>query len=142
MDLERRQETPSDPKQVAKVFLQRGIKAYREKNLVEAADYFDRATSADPTSAMAWFDFAMVCCQNPSWLAKAVPAIERACELAPMNSNYWKQAGRILALAGHTEQAVAAYRKAIEWGEDDPVLLQTVEELSRAPRRGFFGKPN
>lgn len=142
MDLARRQETPSDPKQVARVYLQRGVKAYREKNLVEAADNFDRATRADPASAQAWYNLALTCSQNPSWVARATAAIDRACELEPMNPTYWKVAGRILAMGGSAEKAVAAYRKAIDWGEDDPAIHRALEELSRPSRRGFFGKPN
>jgi curved DNA-binding protein CbpA len=142
LDLTRRQEAPSDPKQVARVYLQRGVKAYREKNLVEAADNFDRATRADPTSAQGWYNLALTCSQNPTWQARAAAAIERACEIEPMNPGYWKLAGRILAAGGRPEQAVAAYRKAIDWGEDDPAIHRAVEELSRSPRRGLFGKPD
>jgi curved DNA-binding protein CbpA len=142
LDLERRQEVPSDPKQVARVYLLRGVKAYRDKNLVEAADNFDRATRADPGSAQAWYNLALTCSQNPVWLARATVAVDRACELEPMNPGYWKLAGRILATSGQPERAAAAYRKAIDWGEDDPAIHRALEDLSRSPRRGFFGKPN
>jgi curved DNA-binding protein CbpA len=145
MALERRPEAPSDPKVVARVYLQRGVRAYKEKNLVEAADNFDRATSADPASAQAWYNLALTCSQNsqnPTWLARAAAAIDRACELEPMNPGYWKVAGRILALCGHGERAAAAYRKAIDWGEDDPAIHRALEDLSRSPRRGLFGKPS
>jgi len=141
MDLSRRQEVPSDPKQVARVYLQRGVKAYREKNLVEAADNFDRATRADPGSAQAWYNLALTCSQNPAWLGRAVAAIDRACELEPMNPGYWKLAGRTLAEAGQSERAAAAYRQAIDWGENDQATRQALEEVSRSPRRGLFGKP-
>jgi curved DNA-binding protein CbpA len=142
MDLSRRPEAPSDPKVVARVYLQRGVRAYREKNLVEAADNFDRATRADPASAQAWYNLALTCSQNSAWLARAAAAIDRACELEPMNPGYWKVAGRIHALAGHAERAVTAYRKAIDWGEDDPAIHQALEDLTRSSRRGRFGKPN
>jgi curved DNA-binding protein CbpA len=142
MDLAKRQEVPSDPKQVGRVFLQRGIKAYREKNLVEAVDNFDRATRADPTNGMAWYNLAMACCQNTGWLPRAASAIEKACELEAMNAGYWRQAGRILALAGRNERAAAAYRKAIDWGEDDPVVRKALEELEPGTKRGLFGKPS
>ncbi|HLX08546.1 MAG TPA: DnaJ domain-containing protein [Thermoanaerobaculia bacterium] len=142
LDLTRRPEPQSDPKQVVRLYLQRGVKAYRERNLVEAADNFDRATRADPASAQAWYNLAQTCSQNPAWTARAAAAIERACDLEPMNPGYWKLAGRIFAAAGRTEQAVAAYRKAIDWGEDDPETHRALDELSRSPRRGFFGKPN
>jgi DnaJ-class molecular chaperone len=142
MDMARRQEVPSDPKQVARVYLQRGVKAYNERNLIDAADNFDRACRADPGSALAWYNLAQARSQLPNGLGQAAMAIERACELEPMNAGYWKQAGRILALAGRSERAVAAYRKAMEWGEDDPAVPRAIEDLSRAPRRSLFGKSN
>lgn len=142
LDLTRRPEPVSDPKQVVRLYLQRGVKAFHNKNLVEAADNFDRATRADPASAQAWYNLALTCSQNPTWQTRAAAAIERACEIEPMNPSYWKLAGRVLATAGRPEQAVAAYRKAIDWGDDDPDTHRAIEELSRSPRRGFFGKPN
>src|SRR3954447_20414341 len=46
--------TGAAPRQRARVYLQRGIKAYKEKNHFEAADSFARATQADPGNAQAW----------------------------------------------------------------------------------------
>lgn len=140
MDLAKRQEAPSDPRQVGRVYLQRGIKAYRERNIFEAVDNFDRATRADPGNGMAWFNLAMACSQNPTWVGRAANAIERACEIESMNANYWKQAGRILALAGRNERAANAYRRAIDWGEDDPAVRRALDDLAPSGRRGFFGK--
>lgn len=154
----RRQEVPSDPRQVARVYLQRGVKSYHDRNMAEAADNFDRAARADAGNSQAWYNLALVYSQaptlassgssgafgssGPTGLGRAVAAIERACELEPMNAGYWRHAGRILAMAGRTEAAKAAYRKAIDWGEDDPAVHQAIEDLTRAPRRGIFGKPN
>ncbi len=142
IDLQKRQEPASDPKQLARVYLQRGVRAYREKNWVEAADNFDRATKADPGSAQGWYNLALTCAQNPTWIGRGVAAIDRACELESMNPGYWKLAGRILAQAGHLERAAAAYRQAIDWGEDDPAVQAALDALSRPQRRGLFGKPN
>lgn len=142
IDLSKRQEPASDPKQLVRLYLQRGVRAYREKNLVEAADNFDRATKADPGSAQGWYNLALTCAQNPTWLARGVAAIDRACELESMNPGYWKLAGRILAQAGQLERAAAAYRQAIDWGEDDPAIQAALDALTRPQRRGLFGKPN
>jgi curved DNA-binding protein CbpA len=142
IDLSKREEPVSDPKQLVRLYLQRGVRAYREKNWVDAADNFDRATKADPASAQGWYNLALTCAQNPTWLARGVAAIDRACELESMNPGYWKLAGRILAQAGHLERAAAAYRQAIDWGEDDPAIQAALDALSRPQRRGFFGKPN
>lgn len=142
IDLSKRQEPASDPKQLVRLYLQRGVRAYKEKNLVEAADNFDRATKADPGSAQGWYNLALTCAQNPTWLARGVAAIDRACELESMNPGYWKLAGRILAQAGQLERAAAAYRQAIDWGEDDPAIQAALDALTRPQRRGLFGKPN
>jgi len=133
--------TDSDPRQVARAYLQRGIKAYKEKNFLEAADNFDRATKADPASAQTWHHLAMACAQQPNWLPRALTAIEQACELEPMNPSYHKQAGRICALAGQAERAAHHYRQAIEWGDDDPAVRRALEDLEKPSRRGgLFGK--
>lgn len=142
IDLSKKQEPASDPKQLVRLYLQRGVRAYREKNWVEAADNFDRATKADPGSAQGWYNLALTCAQNPTWLTRGVAAIDRACELESMNPGYWKLAGRILAQAGQLERAAAAYRQAIDWGEDDPAIQAALDALSRPQRRGLFGKPN
>jgi curved DNA-binding protein CbpA len=144
VELVRPQESAApDPRQLARVYLQRGIRAYREKNYFEAADNFDRATKADPHSAQAWHHLALTCSQQPNWLSRAVPAVERACELEPMNAGYHKLAGRILATVGEPEQAERHYRAALEWGEDDPAVRQALEALTgggESGRRGLFGK--
>jgi curved DNA-binding protein CbpA len=131
-----------DPRQLFRVYLQRGVKAYKEKNYLEAANNFDLATQTDPKNGQAWHHLAQACSQQRSWLSRALDAIDRACQLEPMNGAYLKQAGRIYALTGQTEKALNYYRKSLQWGDDDPTVRQAIEELSRstaAPRRGLFG---
>jgi curved DNA-binding protein CbpA len=141
VDLVRPEEAVSDPRQLFKVYLQRGVKAYKEKNYLEAASNFDLATQADPKSGQAWHHLAQACSQQRNWLPRAVDAIDRACQLEPMNAGYLKQAGRILALTGQTEKAVQYYRKALQWGDDDATIRQALEELAGpVPRRGLFGR--
>ncbi len=131
-----------DPRQLFRVYLQRGVKAYKEKHYLEAANNFDLATQTDPRNGQAWHHLAQACSQQRSWLPRALDAIDRACQLEPMNGAYLKQAGRIYALTGQTEKALNYYRKSLQWGDDDPAVRQAIEELSRpaaAPRRGLFG---
>lgn len=129
-----------DPRMAARAYLQRGVQAYKDKNYLQAADNFDRATQADASNAQAWHHLALACSHQASWLSRAVEAIDKACALEPMNSAYLKQAGRICALAGLNERAANYYRKAIEWGDDDPAVRRALEELSGPARRGLFGK--
>ncbi len=143
VDLVRPDEAVTDPRQLFKVYLQRGVKAYKEKNYLEAASNFDLATQADPKSGQAWHHLAQACSQQRNWLPRAVDAIDRACQLEPMNAGYLKQAGRILALTGQTEKAIQYYRKALQWGDDDATIRQALEELAgpaASPRRGLFGR--
>jgi tetratricopeptide (TPR) repeat protein len=141
VDLVRPDEAAADPRALFKVYLQRGVKAYKEKNYLEAASNFDLATQTDPKSGQAWHHLAQACSQQRNWLPRAVDAIDRACQIEPMNSGYLKQAGRILALTGQTEKAIQYYRKALQWGDDDPTVRQALEELTGpSPRRGLFGR--
>lgn len=143
-ELARPQESASnDPRQLARAYIQRGVRAYREKNYFEAADNFDRATGADPASAQAWHHLALTCSQQPTWLPRAVAAIERACELEPMSASYHKLAGRLLAQSGNGERAQEHYRAALQWGAEDADVQRALDELagsSPAARRGLFGK--
>ena len=142
-DLARPEESSvNDPRQLFRVYLQRGVKAYKEKSYLEAASNFDLATQADPKNGQAWHHLAQACSQQRNFLPRAVDAIERACQLEPMNPAYLKQAGRICVLAGQTEKAVQYYRKALQWGGDDDTVRQALEELSgpSPSRRGLFGR--
>lgn len=136
----------SDPRSAFRAYLQRGVKAYKEKNYLEAASNFDQATQADPKNSQAWHHLAQACSHQKNWIPRAVAAIERACQLEPMNVAYLKQAGRICTLAGQNEQAIQFYRKAIQWGGDDPAVRQALDELTRSSatstssRWGLFGK--
>lgn len=129
-----------DPGQVAKVYLQRGVKAYREKNYLEAAENFDRATREQPANARAWHHLARACSHQRRWLSRAVKAIEKACELDPMNPDYHKVAGKIFEQAGMNTRAAQAYRTALRWGEDDPALAQKADALEGKKKSGFFGR--
>lgn len=130
-----------DRKQVARVYLTRGVKAYREKNYLEAADNFDRATREDPDNAQAWHHLARACSHQRRWRSRAAQAIAKACELEPMKAEYQKLAGKIFEEAGMTSRAVQYYKQAIRWGADDSELQQRVAELEGKKRRsGLFGR--
>ena len=42
-------------------------------------------------------------------------------------------------IPGRNERAANAYRRAIDWGEDDPAVRRALEDLAPAARRGLFG---
>lgn len=146
LELTRPSQQRADPGETARVFLQRGVKAYKGKNFIEAADNFTRATEADPKSAMAWHHLARTCLQQERWLPRATAAIARACELEPMKIEYAKLAGQIFERAGDRERAAHYYRQAIRWGGEDPEIRAALDQIEGGDKKrksllgGLFGK--
>ena len=136
----------ADPREVARVFLQRGVKAYKAKNFIEAADSFARATEADPNNGMAWHHLARTCLQQERWLPRATAAIARACELEPMKVEYHQLAGQIFERTGDRERAAHYYKLAIRWGGEDPEIRAALDHLEGGDKKrksllgGLFGR--
>ena len=136
----------ADPGEVARVFLQRGVKAYKAKNFIEAADSFARATEADPNNAMAWHHLARTCLQQERWLPRATAAIARACELEPMKVEYAKLAGQVFERANERERAAHYYKLAIRWGGEDPDIREALDRIEGGDKKrksllgGLFGR--
>lgn len=130
-----------DKGDAAKVYLRRGVKAYRQKNYVEAADNFERATKQDPRDARAWSYLAQACEQNRRWWSRARQAAAKACQLEPMNATYLKLAGRLFARAEMFARAEKYYVAAQNWGEDDPEVEEALADIRRRTKksRGLFG---
>jgi curved DNA-binding protein CbpA len=143
LDLARPTGQRSDPGELARVFMQRGVKAYKGKNFIEAADNFTRATEADPNNGLAWHHLARTCLQEDRWLSRATGAVARACELEPMKVEYHKLAGQIFLKAGDREKAANYFRQAIRWGGEDPEVraaLDTLEGKRKSLLGGLFGR--
>jgi len=149
-ELQRPRQTAAanDPKQLARVFLNRGIRAYKAQSYLEAASNFNRVTEIDPQDPQGWHHLALTCLEEERWLPKAREAIERACELAPEKVSYLKLAGRIFARSGMASRAKAYYNEALRVGGPDAALRQALEELAgpaekAAPKNSksrLFGK--
>jgi curved DNA-binding protein CbpA len=135
--------TGIDQEQLSKVYLQRGVKAYKEKSYREAADSFERATRATPGHAPAWYSLALACSRDERYLPKAREAISRACELDAMNETYLRAAGRIFGHSGDLARAERYYNEALKWSANDPEIQRELDELkgSRKGRFSLFGKP-
>ena len=127
--------TPSrsagDPRQMAKVFMQRGGKAYREGDYREAAAEFDRATRADVESATAWYNLALASARIDSQRSQSLSAIAKACELDRMNGTYLKLAGRLFTEGGMPLRAEGYYKSALRWLRDDPEVTEALARLKK-----------
>jgi len=114
---------------LSRAYVQRGVAAYREGRWIEAADAFSSATGADPQDAKAWHHLALACSRIPGRNSLAMKAIERACELEPMNPPFLKLAGRLFARQGLTRRALRFYNQALEWGGPDEQIERIVRNL-------------
>lgn len=128
--------------QAAEVYISRGKKAYREKNYLEAAENFDRATKEDPSNAEAWYHLALACRHQSRWLVRGRKAILKACELASMNAKYLKLAGELAARTGMTAKAVKFYTDALTLGGEDAEIEAALSELrnSGGKSKSLFGR--
>ena len=127
---------------VSKAYLTRGIEAYQQKRFPEAMDMCTRASEQDPDNAKAWYYLAMIRGRQERWIREAVQAITRACELEGMNPTYLKLSGRLHLLAGLNQKAKKFYNEALNWGGDDPEVLDALSKLDKAEKgkaRSFFG---
>jgi curved DNA-binding protein CbpA len=118
---------------VVRVFMNRGIRAYKEGRWLEAASNFDRATQVDHKNSQAWHHLALVGTKEERWLGKAQEAIERALGLAPNDVAYLKLAGKIFAMSKMTDRAKQYYNHALKVGGPDSTVKKALEELGGAP---------
>ena len=148
LDLDRpSRQAVHDPKEVVRVYLNRGIRAFKKHNLAEAAGNFSRATEAAPDSYQAWHHLALTCVREKRWLPRAQEAIVKACELRPDHVPYLKLAGKIFARSGMTARAKQYYNQALRVGGPDFAVSKALKELGEAPKPeqekgkpGLFGK--
>lgn len=144
MLLDRRPAAPApgrglDPREVARAWMGRGVKAYRERRFAEAAEAFDQATRAVPEDARGWYNLALAASQDERWRDRALAAVRRACDVDPMNVAHLRAAGRLFARAGDFDTADRYYRQALEWSADDAEIRAERDELLSAPRKARFG---
>ncbi len=136
LDLARPDGSKEDTSEAARVYLQRGIKAFREKQYPQAAENFDRATRENPESAQSWHYLALACRGKRQWLPRAREAILKACDIDPMNAVYLRLAGEIFADSGMNRRAQIFYQKALTWGGDDPAIRSALDQLQRSSGDG------
>ena len=136
-----------DPQEIVRVYLNRGIRAFKERNLAAAAANFSRAAEIDSENYQAWHHLALTCVREERWLPRAQEAIVKACELRPHHAPYLKLAGKIFARSGMTSRAKQYYNQALREGGSDPSITKALKALDGAPKQdqekekpGLFGK--
>jgi curved DNA-binding protein CbpA len=129
--------SPTDPAQIAKVYLSKGAKAYKEGDLRAAYENFDMAVKHNPADAKAHHYLALAASRIPSHVRQAVQAIETAVQKEPVNPVYLKDAGMICRRAGLPAKAERYLDEALQWDPTNAEILAALAELrsSRADAR-------
>jgi len=126
-----------DPQQIAKVYLGKGVKAYKEGDLRTAYENFDMAVKHYPADAKAHYYLALAASRIPSHIRQAVQAIETAVQKEPVNAVYLKDAGMICRRAGLPSKAERYLEEALRWDPSNAEILTALAEIrsSRAEAR-------
>jgi len=135
-DQEKTQRTQSSndavSSQAARVYVRRGVEAYKKKNYTQAVERFERATQESPGDAQAWYYLARALNHRSAWLSRALAAAAKSCELDSMNATYLKLAGQLASQAGMTSRAERYLQNALTFGGDDPEVQLALRQARKA----------
>ncbi|HEY8134159.1 MAG TPA: DnaJ domain-containing protein [Thermoanaerobaculia bacterium] len=119
--------TSADFGQVAKVYLAKGVKAFKEGDIRAAYENFDMAVKHNPNDAKAFHYLALAASRIPAYARQAVQAIETAVQRDPVNAVFLKDAGLICKRAGLVAKAERYLNEALKW---DPTSLEIQNALA------------
>jgi len=112
--------------QIAKAYLSKGAKAWKESDWRGAYENFDMAVKHNPADAKAQHYLALAALRTGN-LRQAVQSIETAVQKEPVNSVYLKDAGLICRRAGLVAKAERYFGEALQW---DPANLEVQGALA------------
>jgi DnaJ-class molecular chaperone len=121
--------SPTDLTQVAKIYMAKGVKAYKEGDLRTAYENFDMAVKHNANDAKAHHYLAMTAGRIPDRMRQAMQAIEAAIKLEPMNPQFLKDAGILSKKAGLTAKAERYLEEALKWDRDNIEIQTALSEL-------------
>jgi curved DNA-binding protein CbpA len=136
---------PADFAQVAKAYLAKGVKAFKDGDMAGAYENFDMAAKHNPQDARAFHYLALAASRIPAYTRQAVQAIETAVQREPMNPLYLKDAGMLCKRAGLSAKAERYFEETLKWDASNSDALSGLAELretKEAGKGGFsiFGK--
>jgi curved DNA-binding protein CbpA len=136
---------PADLTQIAKVYLSKGVKSYKEGDWRGAYENFDMAVKHNPQDGKGFHYLALAAARIPAFTRQAVQAIETAVQREPMNPVYLKDAGMLCKRAGLVAKAERYLEEALKWDASNVEVQTALAELrgtKEAGKGGFsiFGK--
>ena len=117
--------------EAAKVYLRRGIEAFKKKRYQEAVTNLEQATQEDKSDAQAWYYLAQVYSHRTSWISRGLAAAAKACDLESSNAAYLKLAGALAAKTGLHARAMKYYRDALTFGGEDAEVRAAMKSLKK-----------
>ncbi len=118
----------ADFAQVAKVYLSKGVKAFKEGDVKTAYENFDMAVKHNP-DAKSFHYLALAATRIPAYARQAVQAIEAAVQREPVNPTYLKDAGLICRRAGLVAKAERYLNEALKWDPTNVELQSALADL-------------
>lgn len=136
---------PADYAQVAKVYMAKGVKAFKENDLPAAYENFDMAVKHNAQDAKAFHYLALTAVRIPAYARQAVQAIEGALQREPMNPLFLRDAGLICRQAGLLAKAERYLEEALKWDATNLEIQTALTELRQTKEAGkggfsIFGK--
>lgn len=135
---------PADFAQVAKAYLAKGVKAFKDGDMPAAYENFDMAVKHNPQDAKAFHYLALAAARIPGYTRQTVQAIETAVLREPMNPLYLKDAGMLCKRAGLTAKAERYFEETLKWDASNSDALNGLADLreTKEGKGGFsiFGK--
>jgi len=118
---------------IAKAYVSKGVKAYKEGDMSAAYENFDMAVKHNAQDAKAFHYLALTASRIPAYARQAVQAIESAIRLEPMNALYLKDGGLIARRAGLVAKAERYLDEALKWDATNMEAQAALSEI-RAER--------
>lgn len=131
--------------QIARAYLAKGVKAYKEGDWRGAYENFDMAVKHNAGDAKAHHYLALAAARIPAYTRQAVQAIEAAVQREPMNAVFLKDAGMLCKRAGLVAKAERYFEETLKWDASNieaQTALAELRETKEAGKGGFsiFGK--
>jgi DnaJ-class molecular chaperone len=135
----------ADFAQIARAYVSKGVKAYKDGDMRAAYENFDMAVKHNPQDGKAFHYLALASVRIRGYERQAVQAIESAVQREPMNPVYLKDAGAICRHAKLNAKAERYYEECLKWDAsniDAQTALAELRGTKEAGKGGFsiFGK--
>ena len=121
----------SDFAQVARAYMAKGVKAYKDGDFMAAYENFDMAAKHNPEDAKALHSLALAAGRVPSLIRQAVQAAESAVQKDAYNATYLRDAGLLCRRAGLTAKAERYLQQALELDPTNADVQLALDEIRK-----------